>query len=121
MTVSVFSSSAAAYGMLDVALVTEDMPCTPMNPYGETNWLGNGWSRVRARRAACVAISLRYFNVAGAGDRHLGDATSLDLIPIVLDTVVAGTAPVVSAMTTQRLTAPVSETMSTFSISPKRT
>src|SRR5262245_38067141 len=36
----VFSSSAAVYGMPDVDLVTEDTPCAPMSPYGETTLIG---------------------------------------------------------------------------------
>ncbi|WP_143649730.1 NAD-dependent epimerase/dehydratase family protein, partial [Streptomyces tricolor] len=31
-----FSSSAAVYGMPDVDLVTEETPCRPLSPYGET-------------------------------------------------------------------------------------
>lgn len=31
-----FSSSASVYGMPDVDLVTEDTPCAPLSPYGET-------------------------------------------------------------------------------------
>ena len=32
----VLSSSAAVYGMPDVDLVTEETPCSPISPYGET-------------------------------------------------------------------------------------
>ena len=59
----VFSSSAAAYGMLDVELVTEDMPCNPINPYGETKLIGE-WMAQRASAATPLrAASLRYFNI----------------------------------------------------------
>lgn len=91
----VFSSSAAAYGMLDVELVTEDMPCHPVNPYGETKLIGE-WMAHRASVAnGLKAASLRYFNVAGAGRDNLGDPTAFNLIPIVFNALVRGEDPVV--------------------------
>lgn len=89
----VFSSSAAAYGMLDVELVAESMPCHPLSPYGETKLIGE-WLAADAVQAHSFHIaSLRYFNVAGAGWDDLGDPTSFNLIPIAFDHVAAGTAP----------------------------
>lgn len=91
----VFSSSAAAYGMLDVDLVTEDMPCNPINPYGETKLIGE-WMAARAATATGLrAASLRYFNVAGAGDDSMGDPTSLNVIPIIFNHLVDETRPTV--------------------------
>lgn len=91
----VFSSSAAAYGTLDVEIVTEDMPCKPVNPYGETKLIGE-WMAQRASAATQLrATSLRYFNVAGAGWDDLGDPTSFNLIPMVFDRLARGAAPVV--------------------------
>ncbi|MFE5020966.1 NAD-dependent epimerase/dehydratase family protein [Streptomyces sp. NPDC056690] len=46
----VFSSSAAVYGMPDVDLVTEDTPCVPINPYGETKLAGEWLVRAVRRR-----------------------------------------------------------------------
>ena len=50
----VFSSSAAVYGELDVELVTEDSPCTPASPYGETKLVGEWLIKdvARAQRLA---------------------------------------------------------------------
>src|ERR1700761_3050670 len=36
----VFSSSAAVYGSPDVELVTENEPCSPTSPYGESKLIG---------------------------------------------------------------------------------
>ncbi|MFD4832918.1 UDP-glucose 4-epimerase GalE [Streptomyces uncialis] len=89
----VFSSSAAVYGMPDVTLVTEDTPCAPMSPYGETKligeWLINGASRAYGLRAA----SLRYFNVAGAASAELADSGVFNLIPMVFERLEADQAP----------------------------
>jgi UDP-glucose 4-epimerase len=41
----VFSSSAATYGMPDVDMVTEDLVCAPINPYGETKLIGEWMTR----------------------------------------------------------------------------
>ena len=91
----VFSSSAAAYGLLDVELVTEDMPCNPINPYGQTKLIGE-WMAQRASAATPLrAASLRYFNVAGAGWDDLGDPTASNLIPIVFGQLADGADPVV--------------------------
>ena len=48
----VFSSSAAVYGMPSAArrgLVTEDTPCAPMSPYGETKLAGEWLVRATGR------------------------------------------------------------------------
>lgn len=62
----VFSSSAAVYGMPDVDLVTEETPCAPMSPYGETKLAGEWMVRATGRATGLSTACLRYFNVAGA-------------------------------------------------------
>jgi UDP-glucose 4-epimerase len=62
----IFSSTAATYGIPDVAAVTEETPQVPINPYG---WSKLMTERMLADVAAAHAINycaLRYFNVAGA-------------------------------------------------------
>ncbi|WP_330345368.1 UDP-glucose 4-epimerase GalE [Streptomyces longwoodensis] len=88
-----FSSSAAVYGMPDVDLVTEETPCAPINPYGETKLAGE-WlvSAVGARHGMATA-SLRYFNVAGAATPALGDDGVFNLVPMVFERLDAGEAP----------------------------
>src|SRR5919109_251820 len=58
----VFSSSAAVYGMPDVDLVTEETPCLPMSPYGETKLAGEWLVRAVGRAHGIATASLRYFN-----------------------------------------------------------
>jgi UDP-glucose 4-epimerase len=88
-----FSSSAAVYGMPDIDLVTEDTPCVPINPYGETKLAGE-WlvSAVGARHGVATA-SLRYFNVAGAATPELGDDGVFNLVPMVFERLDAGDSP----------------------------
>ncbi|WP_034267392.1 UDP-glucose 4-epimerase GalE [Actinospica robiniae] len=96
----VFSSSAAVYGEVDVDLVTEQTPCTPASPYGETKLVGE-WMIKGVARAQQLAgrdfgyANLRYFNVAGAGAPELGDPVALNLIPMVFEKLEAGQAPLI--------------------------
>ncbi|AKZ55688.1 UDP-glucose 4-epimerase [Streptomyces ambofaciens ATCC 23877] len=89
----VFSSSAAVYGMPDVDLVTEDTPCLPMSPYGETKLIGEWLIGAAARAHGLRAASLRYFNVAGAAAPELSDSGVFNLIPMVFERLAAGEAP----------------------------
>ncbi|MFD3653642.1 UDP-glucose 4-epimerase GalE [Streptomyces sp. 24-1644] len=90
-----FSSSAAVYGMPDVGLVTEDTPCAPINPYGETKLAGEWMVRATGRAHGIATASLRYFNVAGAATPQLADTGVFNLVPMVFEKLTEGTAPVV--------------------------
>ncbi|MGW0704902.1 UDP-glucose 4-epimerase GalE [Streptomyces sp. NPDC002643] len=81
----VFSSSAAVYGMPDVDLVTEDTPCAPMSPYGETKLVGEWLVRATGRATGLSTASLRYFNVAGAASPELADTGVFNLVPMVFE------------------------------------
>jgi len=81
----VFSSSAAVYGMPDEPLVTEETPCLPMSPYGETKLVGEWLVRATARATGLSTASLRYFNVAGAATPELADTGVYNLIPMVFE------------------------------------
>ncbi|UWE08467.1 UDP-glucose 4-epimerase GalE [Actinacidiphila bryophytorum] len=91
----VFSSSAAVYGMPDVDLVTEQTPCEPMNPYGETKLAGEWLVGAVGRAHGIATASLRYFNVAGAASPELGDPGATNLVPMVFDRLGRGQAPLV--------------------------
>ncbi len=82
----VFSSTAAVYGDPEEVPITEDAPCRPVNPYGETKLAVDRALERTAREAGLAAVSLRYFNVAGAyagrGERH---ATETHLVPLALE------------------------------------
>lgn len=90
-----FSSSAAVYGMPDVTLVTEDTPCAPINPYGETKLAGEWMVRATARAHGMATASLRYFNVAGAADVQLADTGVFNLVPMVFEKLTQGETPVI--------------------------
>ncbi|WP_458244087.1 UDP-glucose 4-epimerase GalE [Streptomyces sp. MAI_2237] len=81
----VFSSSAAVYGMPDVDLVTEETPCVPMSPYGETKLAGEWLVRATGRATGLATASLRYFNVAGAAAPELADVGVFNLVPMVFE------------------------------------
>ena len=89
----VFSSSAAVYGSPDVPEITEDTPCAPQSPYGETKLIGEWLIRDTAAAHPLAYANLRYFNVAGAGAPELGDPTALNLIPMVFERLEAGQPP----------------------------
>jgi UDP-glucose 4-epimerase len=89
----VFSSSAAVYGMPDVDLVTEETPCAPMSPYGETKLAGEWLVRATGRATGLSTASLRYFNVAGAAAPELADTGVFNLIPMVFEKLTEGAPP----------------------------
>jgi UDP-glucose 4-epimerase len=91
----VFSSSAAVYGTPDVDLVTEETPCVPMNPYGETKLTGEWLVRATGRSAGIATACLRYFNVAGAAEPRLADTGVFNIVPMFFDALTRGEAPLI--------------------------
>ena len=91
----VFSSSAATYGMPNVAEVNEDYICQPINPYGETKLVGEWMVDAAAAAWGLRGVNLRYFNVAGAGFPDLADTAVANLVPIVFAAIRAGKSPTV--------------------------
>ena len=89
----VFSSTAATYGEPDEVPIVETAPTRPTNPYGASKLAVDMMITSEAQAHGLGAISLRYFNVAGAsgsqGERH---ATETHIIPIALQ-VVSGRRP----------------------------
>jgi UDP-glucose 4-epimerase len=81
----VFSSTAATYGEPSEVPVTETAATAPTNPYGATKLAVDHMIAAECAAHGLAAVSLRYFNVAGAyggyGERH--DPES-HLIPLVL-------------------------------------
>jgi len=88
----VFSSSAAVYGDA-MADVDESAPVAPANPYGRTKLMGEWMTAAAARAHGLRAVSLRYFNVAGAQWPDLADTARLNLIPMILGRVRDGRPP----------------------------
>ncbi|MCF3121895.1 UDP-glucose 4-epimerase GalE [Streptomyces arenae] len=81
----VFSSTAATYGEPVNTPITETDPTAPTSPYGASKLAVDHMITGEAAAHGLGAVSLRYFNVAGAygayGERH--DPES-HLIPLVL-------------------------------------
>jgi len=71
ITKLVFSSTAATYGEPDVIPITESATTKPTSPYGETKLAVDQLISEEAK-SGLAAISLRYFNVAGAFKTHSG-------------------------------------------------
>lgn len=87
VTKLVFSSSAAVYGSPENTLVKETELCQPINPYGQSKLIGE-WMMANAKKAwGLKVVSLRYFNVAGAGYLDLPDSSVANLIPIILNSI----------------------------------
>jgi UDP-glucose 4-epimerase len=86
----VFSSTAAVYGEPEAVPIEETAPARPTNPYGATKLAVDTTLAEYARMHGFGAVSLRYFNVAGAyrergggwlGERHDPET---HLIPTIL-------------------------------------
>ncbi|HEX2072494.1 MAG TPA: UDP-glucose 4-epimerase GalE [Geodermatophilus sp.] len=81
----VFSSTAATYGEPEQVPIREDAPTRPTNTYGASKLAVDAMLTSYAVAHGFAAVSLRYFNVAGAayglGERH---TTETHLIPIAL-------------------------------------
>jgi UDP-glucose 4-epimerase len=81
----VFSSTAATYGEPESSPIPETAPTQPTNTYGASKLAIDHAITSFARAHGLAAVSLRYFNVAGAynafGERH---TTETHLIPLVL-------------------------------------
>jgi UDP-glucose 4-epimerase len=106
----VFSSTAATYGQPDEQPITEDAPTRPNSPYGSTKLAVDLALNDYARSYGMAAVSLRYFNVAGAlhtvqglsfGERHVHET---HLIPNALRAA-AGSGPAMSLFGTDYPTA----------------
>ncbi|WP_037573489.1 UDP-glucose 4-epimerase GalE [Phaeacidiphilus oryzae] len=83
----VFSSTAAVYGEPERAPIPEDARTAPTSPYGASKLAVDHMLAGECAAHGLAAVSLRYFNVAGAygdlGERHHPES---HLIPLVLQT-----------------------------------
>ncbi len=81
----VFSSTASVYGEPERTPIPETAATVPTNPYGNTKLAIDRMIADEAAAHGLAAVSLRYFNVAGAsgrfGERH---TTETHIIPILL-------------------------------------
>ncbi|WP_086824248.1 UDP-glucose 4-epimerase GalE [Streptomyces sp. NRRL B-24572] len=81
----VFSSTAATYGEPETVPITETAATAPTSPYGASKLAVDHMIGGECAAHGLAAVSLRYFNVAGAygalGERHEPES---HLIPLVL-------------------------------------
>ena len=96
----VFSSTAAVYGEPETVPINEMAATRPTSPYGASKVAVDAALAEHARMHGIGAVSLRYFNVAGAhqdpvgtwfGERH---AVETHLIPSILAVGLGGTGEV---------------------------
>jgi UDP-glucose 4-epimerase len=82
----IFSSTAATYGEPEATPIPEEHRTLPVNPYGASKLL---FERVLAEFRASSGleyITMRYFNAAGASDKHGEDhSPETHVIPILLE------------------------------------
>ncbi len=85
----VFSSTAATYGEPNETPITENMPASPKNPYGESKRMMENMMRWCDEAYGIRYVALRYFNVAGAKlDHSIGEdhTPETHLVPLLLQT-----------------------------------
>ncbi len=86
----IFSSTAAIFGNPRQAMIDENHPCEPINPYGRSKWMVEQALADHDRAHGIKSVCLRYFNAAGAapdasiGERHTPET---HLIPLILQAV----------------------------------
>jgi UDP-glucose 4-epimerase len=92
----VFSSTCAVYGEPEEVPISERTPTAPVNSYGNSKLAVDRMIGDECRAHGLGAVSLRYFNVAGAsGDAGEDHHPETHLIPLVLQAA-AGTREAVS-------------------------
>jgi len=83
----VFSSTCAVYGEPERLPITEDLPKSPISPYGASKLTVEYMLEHSARAWGLGSVALRYFNASGAAsDGSIGEDHSpeIHLIPLVL-------------------------------------
>ncbi len=82
----IFSSTAATYGEPEETSVTEEHPTLPVNPYGASKLLFERVLGEFRANASLEYVTLRYFNAAGASEKHGEDHhPETHVIPILLE------------------------------------
>lgn len=92
----IFSSTAAVYGSSDHSNpIKEDDPKNPISPYGASKLAAevevNRYFEIQGNHGT----SLRYFNVVGTAAPELMDNSVENLVPIVINKLKVGAAPVI--------------------------
>lgn len=92
----IFSSTAAVYGSPDsMDPCREDGPTAPISPYGSSKLLAEAKVEEFISIPGNHGSSLRFFNVVGSANKALLDNSVENLVPIVINRVKSGQAPVI--------------------------
>lgn len=89
----VAASSSSVYGGADVRPTPETERLTPRSPYAVSKLAGEHYCRVYAELYGLETVALRYFNVYGPRQRP--DSQYAAVIPLFIDALRAGEAPLV--------------------------
>jgi UDP-glucose 4-epimerase len=87
------ASSSSVYGGADVVPTPESTPLYPRSPYAVTKVAGEHYAHVFAELYGLETVRLRYFNVYGPRQRP--DSTYAAVIPLFIDALLSGKAPIV--------------------------
>jgi UDP-glucose 4-epimerase len=92
----IFSSTAAVYGSPDHSNpIKEDDEKNPISPYGASKLAAEGEINKFLAISGNHGTSLRFFNVVGTAAPELMDNSVENLVPIVINKLKAGQAPVI--------------------------
>jgi len=92
----IFSSTAAVYGAPEHSNpIKEDDPKNPISPYGASKLAAEGEVNKFLAIPGNHGTSLRFFNVVGTAAPELMDNSVENLVPIVINKLKAGQAPVI--------------------------
>ena len=92
----IFSSTAAVYGSPDHSNpISEDAPKNPISPYGASKLAAESEVNKFLTTPGNHGTSLRFFNVVGTAAPELLDNSVENLVPIVINKLKAGQAPVI--------------------------
>jgi UDP-glucose 4-epimerase len=92
----IFSSTAAVYGSPDHSNpIKEDDPKNPISPYGASKLAAENEANKYFALPGNHGTSLRFFNVVGTAAPALMDNSVENLVPIVINKLKAGEAPII--------------------------
>ena len=89
----VFSSTCATYGIPQKAMIDEDHPQAPINPYGDSKLMFERAVRWYGEIRGLKWVSLRYFNAAGAdldGELLENHEPETHLVPLAIRAALGG-------------------------------